>query len=441
MDRPTNLMVVNSVMWFDEPIDGIRLRRVLQERLVDRFPRFRQRAVEDHGVWWEDVADFDLEDHLHRVELPAPADRASLEEFVSRQLSVPLDRGRALWDLTLVEHYGATGCALFFRMHHAIADGIALTRVLLSLTDEPAEEVQVAEPAAEHGRGVVGVLDGMWHEGIGFATHPARTIGLARSVVADASALAKLVLIPTDRRTALRGSATGDKSVVWSEPIPLSRIKEFGHLAEATVNDVLLAAVSGALRTHLVRRRSPVHDLRAIVPFNLRSLDEPLPAELGNKFGLVYLSLPLTTAQRADRLREMSRRMTAIKHSAEGFMAYGILELIGLGPSAVESLAIDVFASKGTGVMTNVPGPRTTVTLAGVPLRGTIGWVPTSGDLGLGVAIFSYAGDVTIGLCVDRGIVPDVRELLDDIAAELDELLSTTGSALPGRGGGQTDAR
>jgi hypothetical protein len=133
--------------------------------------------------------------------------------------------------------------------------------------------------------------------------------------------------------------------------------------------------------------------------------------------------------------------MSAIKHSAEGVVAYGILELIGLGPAALENRAIDVFASKGTGVMTNVPGPRTTVTLAGVPLRGTIGWVPTSGDLGLGVAIFSYAGDVTIGLCVDRGIVPDVRELLDDIAAELDELLSTTGSALPGRGGGQTDAR
>jgi WS/DGAT/MGAT family acyltransferase len=318
-------------------------------------------------------------------------------------------------------------------MHHAIADGIALTRVLLSLTDEPAEDVEIAEPAAAHGHGVVGVLDDVWHEWIGLATHPLRTVGLARSVVADASSLAKLVLIPADRHTALRGSATGDKAVVWSEPIPLSRIKEFGHLAGATVNDVLLAAVSGALRTHLVRRRSPVHDLRAIVPFNLRSLDEPLPAELGNKFGLVYLSLPLRTAQRADRLREMSRRMSAIKHSAEGVVAYGILELIGLGPSAVESLAIDVFASKGAGVMTNVPGPRTTVTLAGVPLRGTIGWVPTSGDLGLGVAIFSYAGDVTVGLCVDRGIVPDVRELLGDIDTELEALLSSTGSALSGR--------
>jgi hypothetical protein len=176
-----------------------------------------------------------------------------------------------------------------------------------------------------------------------------------------------------------------------------------------------------------------VHDIRAIVPFNLRPLDKPLPAELGNKFGLVYLSLPVTAADRHDRLREMSRRMTAIKHSAEGLVAYGILELIGLAPAAVENLAIDIFASKGTGVMTNVPGPRRTVTLAGVPLRGTIGWVPTSGELGLGVAIFSYAGDVTIGLCVDRGLVPDVRQLLDDIAAELEEILSAVEAPLAHR--------
>ncbi|RNM16405.1 wax ester/triacylglycerol synthase family O-acyltransferase [Nocardioides pocheonensis] len=433
MDRPTNLMVVNSVMWFEEPIDAISLRKVLQERLVDRFPRFRQRAVEDHGVWWEDAVDFDLEEHLHAVQLPAPAGRTELEEFVARQLSMPLDRARPLWDLYVVEPYAGSGCALFFRMHHAIADGIALARVLLSLTDDPAEEVQIAEPAEEHGLSLIGALDGMWHEAIGLATHPLRAATLAQAAVSDATALAKLVLIPADHHTALRGTAGGEKAVVWSEPIALSRIKDFGHQAGATVNDVLLAAVAGALRTHLVRRRSPVHDIRAIVPFNLRALDRPLPAELGNKFGLVYLSLPLTTARRDHRLREMSRRMTAIKHSAEGFVAYGILELIGLAPAAVENLAIDVFASKGTGVMTNVPGPRRTVTLAGVPLRGTIGWVPTSGELGLGVAIFSYNGEVTVGLCVDRALVPDVKELLADFTTELEELLSSAAQVLSPR--------
>jgi WS/DGAT/MGAT family acyltransferase len=433
MDRPANLMVVNSVMWFDEPIDRERLRTVLQERFVDRFPRFRQRAVEDHGVWWEDAEDFDLDDHVHPTELPAPAGRSELEDLVARWLSVPLDPGRPLWDLYVVESYQGTGCALYFRMHHAIADGIALSRVLLSLTDDPdAEQVPVTAPV-DRGHGVVDALDGLWHEAIRLALHPTRAASLTRSVVADAGALAKLVLMPVDRQTALRGTAGTDKAVVWSEPIPLAGVREYGHAAGATVNDVLLAAVAGGLRTHLVRRRSPVHDIRAIVPFNLRPSDEPLPADLGNKFGLVYLSLPLTTARRDERLREMSRRMSAIKHSAEGIVAYAILELVGMAPSFVEDLAIDVFASKGTGVMTNVPGPRQPVTLAGVPLRGTIGWGPTSGDLGLGVAIFSYAGDITLGLCVDRGLVPEVRELLDDIIGELEQLLGARPTGVPVR--------
>ena len=431
MDRPTNLMIVNSVMWFDEPLDGHALRSVLQERLVDRYPRFRQHVVEDHGIWWEDAEDFDLEAHLHPVQLPAPAGRTELEEFVAGMLPVPLEHSRPLWDLYVVESYGDGGTALYFRMHHAIADGIALTRVLLSLTDDPETGgVELAEPEEHRGPSVLGVIDELWHEAIGLATHPWRSVGLAQAAVSDAEALAKLLLLPPDRHTALRGDVGGEKAVVWSEPIPLERIKEVGHRAGATVNDVLLASVAGALRTHLVRRRSPVHDIRALVPFNLRPLDRPLPADLGNKFGLVFLSLPLATARREDRLREMSRRMTAIKDSAEGLVAYGILELIGIAPVAVENLAITIFASKGTGVMTNVPGPRRPVTLGGVPLRGTIGWVPTSGDLGLGVAIFSYAGEVTIGLCVDRGLVPDVHELLDDLAAELEAILSMPGLTL-----------
>jgi WS/DGAT/MGAT family acyltransferase len=431
MDRPTNLMIVNSVMWFDEPLDGKALRSVLQERLVERYPRFRQRVVEDHGIWWEDAEDFDLEAHLHPVQLPAPAGRTELQEFVAGMLSVPLEHSRPLWDLYVVEPYGNGGTALFFRMHHAIADGIALTRVLLSLTDDAETgEVQLAEPEEHHGPSVRGAVDELWHEAVDLATHPWHSVGLARAAVSDAEALAKLLLLPPDRHTALRGNAGREKAVVWSEPIPLEHIKEVGHRAGATVNDVLLAAVAGALRTHLVRRRSAVHDIRAIVPFNLRPLDRPLPADLGNKFGLVFLSLPLATARREDRLREMSRRMAAIKNSAEGLVAYGILELIGIAPVAVENLAITIFASKGTGVMTNVPGPRRRVTLGGVPLRGTIGWVPTSGDLGLGVAIFSYAGEVTIGLCVDRGLVPDVRQLLADLATELEEVLSLPGLTL-----------
>ncbi len=138
MDRPQNLMVINGVLSFDEQVDWERLREVLQERLVGPFPRFRQRVREPRlGIGtpqWEDDPEFDLDLHLHHVALPAPGDRAALQAFVADRMAMPLDRSRALWEFHLVDGYGE-GCAVVARMHHAIADGIALARVLFSLTD------------------------------------------------------------------------------------------------------------------------------------------------------------------------------------------------------------------------------------------------------------------------------------------------------------------
>lgn len=443
MDRPTNLMIVTSVMWFDQALDWDALRELLRDRMVRRFPRFRQRVVDQEGsLWWEDVAGFDLEEHLHPVNLEQPAGREELEEFAGSLVSLPLNHSRPLWDLYLIENYG-TGCAVVFRMHHAIADGIALARLLMSLTDDPADD-RVAAPAsgsAEHpvralaGDAAHGLFDALVHPQrlATLLTQPERIVDLARTAIADATALAQLAVMPPDRDTALRGKVGVRKHVTWSPPIPLERLRDAGHQRGVTVNDLLLAATAGALRTYLVRHRSPVHDVRAIVPFNLRPLDQPLPAELGNKFGLVYVPLPLATADREERLREMARRTHRVKESAQGLVAFGILELVGLASESVENLAIDVFAAKGTGVMTNVPGPRRRVTLAGTPLSGTIGWGPTSGELGLGVAMFSYAGEVTIGLCVDAGLIPDPAQMLEDLLVELDLLTAAISPSAPAR--------
>jgi diacylglycerol O-acyltransferase / wax synthase len=134
MDRPTNLMVINSVLWFDEPVDWDAYKAVVQERLVERFDRFRQCAVEGiTGPHWEDAA-LDLTLHFHHVALPAPGDRRALEAFVSDRIATPLDRSRPLWDVYLIDGFGA-GAAVLTRIHHCIADGIALARVMLTLTD------------------------------------------------------------------------------------------------------------------------------------------------------------------------------------------------------------------------------------------------------------------------------------------------------------------
>jgi diacylglycerol O-acyltransferase / wax synthase len=135
MDRPTNLMVINSVLWFDEPVDWRRCRAVFCERIVDRFDRFRQRAVDGvTGAHWEDVDELDLDLHFHHLALPAPGDRQALQALVGDRASKPLDRTRPLWEVCFIDGLG-DGAAVLVRMHHSIADGIALARVMLTLTD------------------------------------------------------------------------------------------------------------------------------------------------------------------------------------------------------------------------------------------------------------------------------------------------------------------
>jgi len=445
MDRPTNLMVVNSVLWLDEPMDLERGREVVRERLVKRFPRFRQRIVEPRlGVGlpsWEDDPDFDLDRHLHHIALPAPGDRAALEDLVSDLISAPLDRTKPLWDIYTVEGYGA-GMAQITRMHHSIADGIALARVLLSMTDEHPDAGIEAETDGHVKHGPIDALTrpleasaqlagAAIHEGFELVSHPRGELrDLVSRSAADARALGKLLLTPTDKDNALRGELHVPQRVTWTDRVALDHVKAIGHATGTTVNDVLVAAITGALRRYLTTRHSTVDELRAMIPFNLRPLDQPLPRELGNRFGLVYLQLPVGTRGRRQRLEEVHRRMDAIKNSPEGAVAYGILGLIGLTPPQVEQRLVDMFASKSTLVLTNVPGPRRPVYLAGTRVAGVIGWVPAGGSIGLGVSIFSYNGTVTVGIRTDAGLIPDPEAIIDSFEREV-EALAILGSPRP----------
>ena len=438
MDSRLNPMVVNAVIWFDEPIDLARARDIVKQRLVDAFPRFRQRVTEPFGrpPRFEDDAEFDLDQHLHRLALPAPGDRAALEELVSDLITPPLDPTRPLWHVYVIEGFGE-GCALLFRIHHCIADGIALARVMLSLTDEEPDAL-IAPPsprsragasakgmqallgpataALSTGRRLAGTVA---HEGMDSLIHPTHAARLAATAGQDAGTLAKLLTATSDARTVLADPLHGTRRVAWSKPFRLDRVKRAGRRSSATINDVLVAALTGALHRYLAERDSAVDELHVMVPFNLRALDQPLPRELGNDFGLILLALPVGIADAGERLREVKMRMDAIKNSHEGLIAYGMLSAIGMTPPAVEDRLIGFFTDKASAVVTNVPGPRSEVYFAGSPVRGVLVWAPCSGSIGMTVSIFSYAGKVTVGFMTDTGLVPDPRPLVKAFEAEL----------------------
>ena len=448
MDRPTNLMVITSAMWCDEPLDWDAVREVVATRLVDRFPTFRRRIRESwvplRAPTWQDDPDFDLDLHLHRRALPPPGDAAALQELVGDLMAQPLHRSRPLWDWYLIDGYGK-GSAIVARMHHCIADGVALARVLLSLTDNQADaQIEPEEPEQGRGGGIGGLLGDVAgapqrvasagldlgragaHEAVEVVRDPSRLVDLAAAAGDDVKAVGKSLFSGPDVGTVLKGDLGVGERVAWSEPMPLDEVKAVGHATGTTVNDVLVTAIAGALRSYLAARDSLVDEMHAFVPFNLRPLDEPLPRRLGNRFGLVLLAVPVGIEDARRRLHEVHRRMAEIKDSPEGAVGYGLLEALGTTPSEVEQRLLEFFSAAGSAVITNVPGPAELVYFAGTPVRGVLVWAPAAGSVAMSFSIFSYAGEVTVGVMADRGLVPDPTEIVGALGRELQDLLAAS---------------
>jgi diacylglycerol O-acyltransferase / wax synthase len=200
-------------------------------------------------------------------------------------------------------------------------------------------------------------------------------------------------------------------------------VKLIGSALGGTINDVLVAAVAGGLRRYLEDRGHEPHaalSFRAVMPVNLRPLEKM--SDLGNQFGLIFLSLPVGILDPIERLTELRRRATALKRSTEPVVVYWILRAMGITPHFIQKLVVRIFATKATAVMTNVPGPRQVLFLAGAPLQDLFFWVPQSGRVGLGVSICSYAGHVRLGVGTDAGLVPDPEGIVKGFHDELAEL-------------------
>ena len=225
------------------------------------------------------------------------------------------------------------------------------------------------------------------------------------------AAAVRIIFRPADPQTMLKGPLGNIKKAVWSEPLGLSEIKQIARNQQATVNDVFMAVVSGAIRRYMDFHNDPrKRNIRAFNLVNMRgrTFDE----ELGNKFGLVFLTLPLDQAKPLDRLAAIKKGMDKLKASAEYAASYMILKILGQLPGWIENLAIKILDMKGTVVATNVPGPRHPVYLAGAQITSLKGWVPQSGRIGVGLSIISYNDQVYFGLNADAGLIPDPERFL-----------------------------
>lgn len=454
MDTDANLMMIVGV-WLIEPSLGLaELRERVQTRLL-AYDRFRQKVVEDAmGANWVEDVDFDIAHHVAPEPLrPGPGETPlqALKARVAELAATPLPAHRPLWQIHLVEHLderdGTPRSAFIVRVHHCIGDGIALISVMLSITDggelppkrrrRTEDEAASAEsdwladalirPFTDLTIKAIGLTGEGMAKSMDLMVNPSQPLAggldMARvgyQVISDAAALA---LMPDDSATRLKGRATPGKRVAWGEPLSLDEVKGVSQALGASINDVLLSCVAGAIGAYLRAKGDDPsgQEIRAMVPVNLRPLDEAW--KLGNRFGLVPLVLPIGIAHPIERLAAVRARMNDLKGGYQPVLAFALLAVAGLLIKPMQSALLNLFAKKATAVMTNVPGPRTPLAFCGRTVKQVMFWVPQSGDIGLGVSILSYAGGVQFGLITDDTLCPDPEAIIAHFQPEFDQLL------------------
>lgn len=457
MDSPSNLMMIVGV-WVLHP--GVRYEDLCQ-RIEDRllkYPRFIQCAVEDAaGATWVDDPAFDLANHVVIEKLakkPPGREQEALQDRLAELTMQPLDKQHPLWQFHLVEHYKG-GSAMMVRIHHCIADGIALIAVTQSLVDggsappvrthrgpykdglEGAEDWiadallkpltnMTVKALGAAGEGAVRSMGLLMEPQKGVEKGVHSSVDMAKLAYQAVSDLAALALMADDSPTRLKGLPGHAKRVAWCPPVPLANVKAVGKALNCSINDVLLSSVAGAIGQYLKAHGDAVEgkEIRAMVPVNLREAGKA--HQLGNQFGLAPLVLPIGIENPIERVYEVRRRMLGLKGSMQPLLAFGLLAVAGLLVKPLQDAMLGLFSKKTTAVMTNVPGPREKLRFLGATVEENLFWVPQSGTVGLGVSILSYGGGVQFGVVSDSDLCPDPQKIINLFEPEFSKLATVT---------------
>lgn len=408
-DSPTNLMVINSVISTDK-LSVERLRQVFTERILmaaggTRYPRFKKRIVNrGRKFYWQEDLGFDISRHIFEVHDPTLTVKETLQTYIGEQASQPLPWDRPLWQIQVIPNFGDGGTALITRIHHVMGDGISLVPVIFEIVDS--EDGASPFDVQVKTRGTAGDL---WK------------VFAAASLIGGPF-LAARALSPADNGLFHGQYLSGRKRVAWTPPLDLQVVKELKNRAGGTVNDVLMSCVAGAFRRY--HERHPDLKLRRVrvsMPVNIRPPQEVPRME--NKFAAVMFDLPVEIADPKARLEETKRRMNALKRSVEPMIYYGAVNvLVRILPFSWSRALIDFYAQKCTAVLSNVPGPQSAPSIGGSRMRAMLFWVPQRANIGLGISILSFAGEVRIGVFADDEIVADPADLVRAVEQELEHL-------------------
>lgn len=416
----------------------------LIEQRIHMVPRFRQKVViQPFGLgrpMWVDDASFDVSFHLRRAALPSPGGPRELADFVQRVHSRPLDRTKPLWEMYLVEGLENGYVAVLFKSHHAMIDGMSgidLATVLVDFTPEPQDirsQPWTPEPQPSGAALLAGaVRETVVHpmrsltEGIGRAIRaPQEFIDQAREVLGGIGQLASLGTAPPGPFNAPIGP---NRRFAMAE-VPVTDAKAVKNTLGGTVNDVVLAAVAGALREMLQRRGEDVHgrSLRAMVPVSTRDISQRMGS--GNQVSMFFADLPVGIPDPGQRLHEIAAATKELKSSHQAVGATALINSAQWTPPTLHALAARLVARQRVAnlIVSNVPGPQVPLYLAGARLMVTYPVMPLGERLALSVAVTSLSGTMGFGFTGDWDAIPDIDVLARGVLESVDELKKAAGT-------------
>jgi WS/DGAT/MGAT family acyltransferase len=428
----------------ETPIDTTRLSELVDDRL-NLVPRYRQRVRQVPGGLaspvWVDDENFDLSYHVRRTALPRPGTDDQLHELVARVLSRPLDRERPLWEMYLVEGLSGDRIALITKTHQALVDGIAaieIGEVLFDDTPSAADAGSAADPVWRPRRGpsTIDLLGGAVTE---VAHRPSALVESARHGVADlgrslgrigAAAGSALQVATTVARTAPSSPLNveiGQARRFATTMAPLEDLRKVRAQFDANIHDVVLAVVTGGLRSWLQMRGEAVtgrSSVRALVPMSVDDRDEH---DVSSTVVSVIVELPVGEPSPVMRLHQVTYAMRAGLTDRRTVRAQRLAGLAGFAPATLHAagarLAAGLSHRMFNLLVTNAPGPQTARYLAGARLVEAYPVAPLSKGQALSVGVTSYDGTVFFGLFGDRDAMGDLDVLGQCLTDALEELI------------------
>ncbi len=461
LEDHTTPMHVGGVAVFSRPRSGFDYDHVLSliERRLALVPRYRQKVMQVPGRLarpvWVDDQDFDISYHVRRSALPKPGKDAQLHDLTARLMSRKLDPTRPLWELYLVEGLSRNRVAVITKTHQAMIDGIGAIDIgQVILDDAPSDGSHNVEdlwmPEAEPG-----ATDLVMEAVTDAVRRPGEVVENVRAAAVDATAtLRKITGAVSGIASALRTAAVPSPGGPLNTPtstqrrfaVARARLDDFRSVRKehgGTVNDVVLAVVSGALRNWLLSRGevvSPQTTVRAMVPVSIRSGDEAARAEhvetaglpvgsVGNRVSAYLVDLPVGEPNPTMRLHQVSHAMRAHGESGQQVAADALVRVSGFAPPTLHALGARV--ANGISdrlfnvLVTNVPGPQVPLYAAGAKMTEMFPVVPLAKNQSLAVGVTSYDGGLYFGVNGDRVAMPDVEVLAAMIEESVDEMIGT----------------